>query len=75
MKYVAFVIGVLGLWYSGYLSGKKSAPPPPPTTFYHAGMHYEIIGSEVRNITKDSLHCAILKNGKAVITTKTIGAW
>jgi len=71
---IIFVIS----FYVGYELGIKNTvgkQPPTPATQTLSGMTYAVIEGKVVNLTKDSLEVHILRDGRAVITTKSIGTW
>ena len=78
MKY--FIIGavcsVVGiLTYKGLLHYFPRTPEPLPRIETLSGMTYAIIEGKVVNLTMDSLEVHILREGKAVITHKTMATW
>ena len=78
MKY--FIIGavcsVVGiLTYKGLLHYFPRTPEPTHHIETISGMTYAVIEGKVVNLTKDSLEVNILREGKAVITYKTISTW
>ena len=74
IRLIIFVIS----FYVGYELGIKDTvekQPSTPATHAISGMTYAIIEGKVVNLTKDSLEVNIWRDGRAVITHKTMATW